>query len=508
MKYKNMKAKIVQLIDPDMYVNDTFDHKIALSFLSFNNQNAKSDPFVEIINLMNESIDDGTNPCLELIEQYYMVMRLRPSYSSRSSKIIVEFTNKLFTLGMIDASTLSNILMIRGLDDCYKFFVHINCDHVHKIVEHLKCNFPSKCFIEICIEMINNVVLDDAILLELLACKNESIMSSLIEKLKLTNFSVTQEHLSRACNIMPYSIVMVTYLLTKNLSLNSDDMRNICENCDCDFMLSTLEQTRFVVDKNVFQGVMNILCDDITKKLNICMHVGYVPDIDDVITGIRRGVEIPNIERFNLKLDMGVFGFCCDRHFYPNYTFVGVDHVMIELAKYCNRNNISGIRKILKNGYVPSVAFMDMIVKTDIRKSILYEFVNAGGKVSLDGLKSKFDMCDFKLIMGCIDDLCGDVKKKDEMIMLLSKKCDNNIEYDVDKFKSVVGVGKFFGVNDNVIFDDVKMLLWHKMYKDGWINGKYIVIPDVTVPIFNGHKYVKLCDFNHLVCAYLEHNHI
>ena len=68
-------------------------------------------------------------------------------------------------------------------------------------------------------------------------------------------------------------------------------------------------------------------------------------------------------------------------------------------------------------------------------------------------------------------------------------------------------VGKFFGIHDHVTFDDVKMLLWNKIRKDSWIVGEYIVIPDAVMTLFDGHKYVKLRDFDHLVCAYLN-NHI
>ena len=80
--------------------------------------------------------------------------------------------------------------------------------------------------------------------------------------------------------------------------------------------------------------------------------------------------------------------------------------------------------------------------------------LNAGCRISLDGLKNRFDACDHKLIMECINKLCDDVKKKDEfitllsgkcddvkkkdeIIMLLSGKCDCKIEYEIEKFKSV-----------------------------------------------------------------------
>lgn len=92
--------------------------------------------------------------------------------------------------------------------------------------------------------------------------------------------------------------------------------------------------------------------------------------------------------------------------------------------------------------------------------------------------------------------------------MLLSGKCDSTIKYNIDTFRDVISLGNFFGVNSSVTFDDVKLLLWNKLHKDGWIVGKYIVVPDADMPVFNDHKYVKLCDIDHLICAYLEHNHI
>ena len=498
----------IQMIDPNIYVNDMHNHKIAKTFLSFKYQNVKRNLFVEITSLMNESINNGSILCPNLIVQYYEVMLVMPQYISCPSKLIVEFTNKLFKLNMINAKMLTHILMMRELDECYKFFTHINYDHVCHIVDKLNCECPSQCHVFIAIDMIKNVVLDDGILLKLLECKNQLIMSSLIKKLKSINVTLSQDHLSVACDSLPYSTNMVTYLLTNNLMLTSDNARHIFEKCDCDFLLSILEQTRLIIDKNIFQGVVMSNCGKINKKLNICVHAGYIPDVDDVIIGIKYEIEIPHIERFDLELDMGVFGLCCERSFFPNYTFVGIDDTMIKLAKYCDSNNMSGVKKILKSGYVPSVEFMDIIVKTGVRKSILHALANAGGKLSLDGLKNKFDEYDYKLIVGCVNDICGDVKKKDEIIMLLSGKCDCKIEYDIDKFKDVICVGKYFNVDSDVTFNDAKMLLWNKICKNSWVVGKYIVIPDTDVSIFSGHKYVKICDVDQLVCAYINCNHV
>ena len=494
----------------EVCMNNTFNDKLTSAFLLLNSQDVSDIPLIKVTTLINESIDNGVKPSSELIMLYYKVMHLMLPLASYPTNTIIKFTNKLFKMNMIDSTSLEYILPISNLDGCYKFFTNINYDHIHVIVNNMRYYDSGDRYTNICVDIISNVILNKDILLELLECKSDLIMSLLIEKMRSVNFDVSQDHLTKACKSLPYSQNVVTYLLTRDLRLTKEHVVRIYERCNCDFLLLILEQTRMVIDKQIFQAVLKYpSCrDNNHQKINVCINAGYVPDVDDVIVGIKCRIEIPDIERFNLILDMNVLRYCYVYDFYPNYTFVNVDVMMVELAKACNRNNMSKIRRILRDGCVPSVEFMDMIVKSHVKKAILCELIDAGGKLSLNGIKNKFDEYDYKLIMGCINDICGDVKKKDELIMLLSGKCDYKIEYDVDKFKDIACVGKYFDVNDYVTFDDVKMLLWDKICKNSWIVGKYIVIPDTDVSIFSDHKYVKICDIDQLVCAYVNCNHI
>ena len=501
-----MMSNDVQKIAPETYANDTHNYKIAKLLLRFDRYNVSNrEIFIETINLINKSIDDGFIPCPNLVAQYYKIIRFSSTLPGYILDQIIDFTNKMFKLDMIDGNALGYILIMRTFDVCYKYLTHITYYHICAIIEKIK--EPVERYVKIGKNMINKVILNNDILLILLECHDEQIISTLFNKLKSTKIEVTQDHLTKACKILPQSAKIITYLLTKNLKLRSDDASLICEYGDREFLLLILEQTRCVIDKKVFQSVLKRRhSDNIDDILNICVQMGYTPDIDDIIVGIENKVSIPSIDRFGLILDMRVFRYCYVYQFYSYYTFIGIDDVMIELAKCCNCFNVNKIKKILKSGYVPSVEFMDMLVTFRVRKSILREFMNVGAKVSLNGLENKFNDCDFELIMGYVNNLCNNMKSKDEKIMLLSEKYDRTIKYDINKFINIIGIGKFFGVTGNVTFDDVKMLLWNKLCKDEWIVGKYIVVPDADVALFSGHKYVKTCDINYLVCAYLECN--
>ena len=62
------------------------------------------------------------------------------------------------------------------------------------------------------------------------------------------------------------------------------------------------------------------------EKMELLINNGYVPDYDDVYYGIKHKIEIPDISRFNIKLDKKMLDLCQQLNFYPvTYTFDCID---------------------------------------------------------------------------------------------------------------------------------------------------------------------------------------
>ena len=70
------------------------------------------------------------------------------------------------------------------------------------------------------------------------------------------------------------------------------------------------------------------------KAMEHLFHYGYIPDKEDVILAAKNGVEIPNIERYNVTLDKEVWDACVKSGKPYNYTFEGVDKGKEKLELY------------------------------------------------------------------------------------------------------------------------------------------------------------------------------
>jgi hypothetical protein len=85
-----------------------------------------------------------------------------------------------------------------------------------------------------------------------------------------------------------------------------------------------------------------------TEKMELLFKFGYVPTIEDIKLSITNRSYLPNISRFDLKLDSSILQLCHEYNFYPDFNFDIKDKNLITLQKYCQNRNLKTISSYIE----------------------------------------------------------------------------------------------------------------------------------------------------------------
>jgi len=101
------------------------------------------------------------------------------------------------------------------------------------------------------------------------------------------------------------------------------------------------------------------------KKIQLLLNYGYKLDYDDVIITIKKKIEIPEIDKSNIKLDNYILELCYEYNFYPSYNFICINKKLFNLQKLChNTRSVETIEKYINiNVIMPDSICMNNAVK-------------------------------------------------------------------------------------------------------------------------------------------------
>lgn len=474
--------------------------------------NDNDKPCINIIKLINDAIDNNLKLDKRFIARFYqMVVNIQKRCMSHAHDDIIGLTIKLFKLQMIQGECLRFIIHRREFDHCYKHFTNVGHDCLKLIVmsrlRSTRNNEKDNVLIE---NIFPNLIFNERTICKLLKSTNVTVMELLLPKME----TVTQKYLTKACTTLPYSKCVVSHLLKKNLKVTNDDILRVCKCYDSEPLMIMLEMLRFKIEKEHYNAVVSVQCSNQGDKVNMLLNGGYIPDIDDVIMGIKYRLEIPGIERYNLVIGKNVFYACCERRFFPDYVFVGVSQDTLKFAKAYSRARIGEMKKMVKHGFVLDKEFVQMLMKSNMGNHTFNELMMLQGNVNYECMKKRFEQTwpkQFPIIERYVNDLHDQLKKKDEELMRL------NLSFDVYEFNDNMVITRVKKINhcvvkllldiDDVIsFADFKRMMLNKIIEEQWINGTYIVIPKQHRNLFNlGGKYaVNVKDIDHLLCNCLK----
>lgn len=125
-----------------------------------------------------------------------------------------------------------------------------------------------------------------------------------------------------------------------------------------------------------------------TDKFELLVENGFKPTYNDIITALKYKVELPNIERFDIKLEQNFIKECEKYKFFPSYEIKGVGKNISELRSLCTIKNKSQITSFFKrnkkDNIVPDRICMENASEIKTNKAVLDVLISHGGKITAE----------------------------------------------------------------------------------------------------------------------------
>lgn len=258
---------------------------------------------------------------------------------------------------------------------------------------------------------------------KLVSCKNEYlsfILSSIIDKsnLEFNDNSI----LYAACHVLPYSKHVIQSLIGRGLRLDSKCLEIVCLNCPLEGIKYILENGRINVMREHYHKLVESVIDTnliehrflrrhkleinesiyTQEKMELLINYGYIPDYEDIIYSIKHKIEIPNISRFNIKLDQKMLELCWEVDFYPKYKFDCIDLNLLEMQKLClQKNSLTKIKNLVEYfNIIPDRKCMENACCQKSNSKVVDYLISKKGKITGTCVKnciSKFNGAEFLL---------------------------------------------------------------------------------------------------------------
>lgn len=347
-------------------------------------------------------------------KQYQCINENKNILSDSVSKIFSFHDPNILELKETINNFLIQVLKMEEYDKCFKIlgdknyrFDSIIYDIIKIRLLHFCDNWIDKDF---CDSIINNINIDTNLLLSLCECRNTYLSNKIASIIEKHDGNINIQYLYKACKALPYSKQLINSLIARGILIDSQCIDIVCQYCDkssIDFILSTgrlpitKENFKSLINAKQYIGAYNY--NNITsssdgfissggysmEKMEVLIKYGYKPDYDDIVYSINKCVEIPGIERFNIKLDKKLLELCWDKDFSPSYEFDCIDPNLVELQKLCKKRSKNRIINYIKKyQLVPDRKCMENACCFRNNKTILEILVNNGGKFTYKCIKN------------------------------------------------------------------------------------------------------------------------
>ena len=259
-----------------------------------------------------------------------------------------------------------------------------------------------------CDTLMNAITIDNKNLKKLCQNRNSYLSSLIASIMDKYDGELDSSFILKSVIYMPYTKSIIQSLVGRGVQITDEIAETSCqhnETEDLDFILtlgrlpikkSYFEKTlisktysqKNVHQKNIYYGYHNIDNDGFSssyspQKINVLINHGYVIDQEDLKHSIKAKVELPNIERFKLKLDQDILDLCYVTNFYPQYDFDCIEKSLLELQNLCTGRSSRAIAQhIKKHKLVPDKRCMENASNFKSNKMIMDILFNAGGEIT------------------------------------------------------------------------------------------------------------------------------
>jgi hypothetical protein len=260
--------------------------------------------------------------------------------------------------------------------------------------------------------LFDNMDLNEKNLAEMFKCRNNSMNARLAQFIDKYDGTLTKNMMYNSCKSLPYTKDVIKILLAQGLEIDDHAFDIVCEYCDRESIKFIFDETRIKPKRRHFQklAMSKKYVDNKTyelrknsysyrrtgvsryedggynmNKMELLIGYGYKPDYEDLFFGAKYKAEIPNIGRFDIKLDQALLDRCWDYDFYPKYDFNMVSAKMMELQQICNSRATAKLKNFLKNNsdIVPDRKCMENACRFKNNQPVIDQLIKRGGKFTV-----------------------------------------------------------------------------------------------------------------------------
>jgi len=202
------------------------------------------------------------------------------------------------------------------------------------------------------------------------------------------NVDVTDNMMAGICGFLPLSKNALTYCLSRGLKYSTQCLEHASRTGDKESIKEIMDQ-RIIPTQKAFRNVITNKHASKTIVIRMMYYYGYVPVYDDVVFAINYRYELPDLDKYNIKLDVKVLEQCYSVGFHPtHYDFQGITPSMQILQTNCSSQNINEVKKLIKkHSLVPDKICMESGCTTKQNKPFVTYLVESGGKMTVNCIK-------------------------------------------------------------------------------------------------------------------------
>lgn len=427
----------------------------------------------------------------------------------KNSTGLKETIGQLFKYYVPAGLFINYIITDKDYDSCYKNlfenenFKCISSDSFDKIISHRLLYSEDENCNELVDFLLKYTIINQDSLLKLAPCRNEYLSFQLAGIIDKTTEQINQKVFDKLCVGLPYTKHTVRSLLMKGFQFTEMHLEQVCGSCNKDGIEFVLNTSRIPPNTNHLKKLITSLVYKKPKsdqnsrhfnpykskqadfiesvkgfsldKMELLIKYGYQPTYEDVIFGIKNKIELPDVERFGIKLDKKILELCWEYDFYPSYKFDCIDPNMIELQKLCLTKKTTDMKQLIKkSNIIPDKKCMENACGFKNNLPIVNILSKAGGGITYKCIKNcakQFPANTF--LMNCIDEyeknhnenikiLNEKIKTLDEQILKLSGNSENVVIPEIKVCQSKGKIGKLGKRKKNIIVNDDESLIENK----------------------------------------------
>lgn len=282
------------------------------------------------------------------------------------------------------------------LDDNFIYVVHCNDDNNTNNINNINNTINKQLF-----ELIKNKETNNDILATLFLSRSKIVQEWLYKLIKTKPELIKEEHLYNSIKSYPESTKVINEIIKLGFNIDSICLEIACECCSLEtieYVINyrikvtrihfekLIQSTEIIIKRSGNSFKIKKINGYSKDKMNLLFLYGYEPTYDDIKFSIKNKVELPNLDRFKIRLDTIIANYCHQYNFYPNYDFEKTDEKLYELQSLCNKKKLNKIKNYIEK---QNIGPDQMCIKNAC------------------GIKNNFEMINYLIDQGCyIDDDC------------------------------------------------------------------------------------------------------